>query len=178
MAAQPLAVAPAAAIADRRAWADRAASAALAVAVFLAAVVAVAAASGLRTEVILTGSMRPTLSPDDMVLVHHIDASQMRVGDIVSFQSPENPDMVITHRVRAVRARPGGMLAVVTRGDANNTPERWTIARTGSVARVVATIPLAGRLTAWTGDPVARTALFALLGLGLAGFGLRKVWSA
>src|SRR4051794_27420766 len=95
--------------------------------------VGAAALAGYRSEVVLTGSMRPTLSPNDMVVVHRIAADEMRIGDIVSFAAPHQKGIVITHRVRAIAPARGGRLAITTRGDANNTSEHWTIAPTGSV---------------------------------------------
>ncbi|MCW2967202.1 MAG: peptidase signal peptidase [Solirubrobacteraceae bacterium] len=147
-------------------------------AIALAVAVAVAAVFGVRTEVVLTGSMRPAISPDDMVVVHRIAASQMRRGDIVSFAAPNEPGIVLTHRVRSLSPTPTGRIAVETRGDANNTSEHWTIDRTGSVARVIATIPRVGALTDWTGQPLVRILLFAVLGSILLAMGLRRVWSS
>src|SRR3954451_16163739 len=86
----PAAVAPARRI-------SRVATVLLGLAVALALAVGAAAALGYRSEVILTGSMRPALSPNDMVLVHGIRASEMHVGDIVSFAAPGQHGVVITH---------------------------------------------------------------------------------
>jgi signal peptidase len=159
-----------------RRWPGRAAGALLALALLLAALVGAGAALGLRIQVVLTGSMAPALAPDDMLIVERISAGEMRVGDIVSFAAPGQQDVVITHRVRGLAAAPGGGLAVETRGDANNTSERWTIPRDGVVARVEAVVPALGSLTRWARDPAIRLAVFALLGALLAWLGLRWVW--
>ena len=145
-------------------------------AVALAVAVAVAAAAGYRTEVVLTGSMRPALAPNDMVLVHGIAASEMKVGDIVSFAAPEQQGVIITHRVRSLTPASGDRIAVVTRGDANTASEHWTIARGGSVARVFGTLPGAGAITNWAGNPSTRALVVALLGLIALAGGLRWVW--
>lgn len=157
-------------------WARRATSVVLAFAIGLAVVVAVAAAFGIRTEVVLTGSMRPAIAPNDMLIVNHIQAREMQVGDIVSFAAPGQTGIVMTHRVRHLGTTADGRIAVTTRGDANNTPERWTIARDGSVARVMTVLPGLGVLTQWTGDPVTRTMVFGLIGLLGLLVGLRWVW--
>src|SRR4051794_22245588 len=137
---------------EARRWPSRLATVLLCGAVVLAVAIGLAAAMGYRTEVILTGSMRPTLAPNDMVLVHGIAAREMKVGAIVSFQAPEQKGIVITHRVRSLGHTADGRIAVVTRGDANNTSEHWKIAPQGSVARVVGTMPNAGAFTNWAGD--------------------------
>lgn len=160
-----------------RSWASRLATGVLALVVTLAVAVGIAAALGYRTEVILTGSMRPTLAPDDMVLVHGIAARDMKVGDIVSFEAPEQKGVVITHRVRALSHAAAGRIAVTTRGDANNTSEHWTISPSGSVARVVSTLPGAGAIADVFGGVWMRLILMtAIGGVALVG-GLRWIWS-
>jgi len=163
--------------APSRRWVRRATTAALGLAVALAIAVAVAASLGYRTEIVLTGSMRPTIAPNDMVLVHGIAARSMRVGDIVSFAAPDQKGIVITHRVRTLRRLAGGRIAVTTRGDANNTSEHWTIAPSGSVARVVATIPGVGAITDWAGNQLLRLLVFGIFGLAALVAALRWVWS-
>ena len=65
---------------------------------------------GYGAAVVLSGSMEPTFSKDDLILVKQTDA--IAVGDIVVFQSD---GMLVVHRVIAVD---GDM--VTTQGDANN----------------------------------------------------------
>jgi signal peptidase len=130
---------------------------------------------GYRAEVVLSGSMRPHLQPGDMVVVHRIGAEAIRVGQVVSFKSPQG-GFTITHRVRSLHAAPGGRIAVETRGDANNTSEHWTIARSGSVGKVVATVPQVGRLTLWAAGKTARLIVLVLLGGAMLAVGLRWAW--
>lgn len=144
--------------------------------VILALVVAGAAAFGIRTAVVLTGSMQPALDPDDMILVRATTAGEVRPGQIVSFSAPNGSGAVITHRIESIGPAPGGDLAFVTRGDANNTSERWTIDPDGSLGRVVGVMPGVGAATTWTGDPALRFAVFGLLGALLLVLGLRWIW--
>ncbi|MCW2991678.1 MAG: Signal peptidase, partial [Solirubrobacterales bacterium] len=77
---------------------------------------------------------------------------------------------------RSIRAAGAGQLAVETRGDANNTSERWTIAADGTVARVIQVLPGVGAITDWAGDPTLRLIVIGLLGGLLLCLGLRWVW--
>jgi signal peptidase len=160
----------------RSRWMQRVSTGILTLAMVLAVVVGVAAAMGVRAEVVLTGSMRPALSPNDMIVVDRVAASDTHVGDIVSFASPTQPGIVMTHRVKRIAQTKQGRLAITTQGDANNTPEHWTIAPDGTVGRVVTVLPPLGALTQWVGDPVTRTIVFALIGLMLMVGGLRWIW--
>lgn len=157
-------------------WSSRAATALLCLALALAVAVGIGAAMGIRTAVVLTGSMRPALNPHDLLITEQTAARDVRAGAIISFAAPGQPGVVITHRVRSIRAAANGRLAVVTRGDANNTPETWTIARAGNVARVVGVVPGIGAVTDWAGDPTLRLLVFGLLGAMLLAMGLRWVW--
>lgn len=68
---------------------------------------------GVGAAVVLSGSMEPTLSRGDLILVHRTDT--VSPGDIVVYQSENH---LVVHRVIAVNGD-----TVVTQGDANNTPD-------------------------------------------------------
>jgi signal peptidase len=157
-----------------RSLGGRLSSALLALSLALAAAVGAAALAGYRGEVILTGSMEPTLSPGDLVVVKKVAASELAVGDVVSFRDRHGTP--ITHRVEAVRATRSGELAVRTRGDANNAPERWRTAPDATVGRRVATVPAIGKVTDWSGTPTGRLIVFGLFGTLVAGMALRRIW--
>ena len=66
----------------------------------------------------------------------------------------------------------------LTRGDANAVAERWSVARTGSVAKVDMRIPAVGWAAAWLNSGLARTATLSLLALALGAALLRRIWRA
>ena len=70
---------------------------------------------GLRSDVVLSGSMRPALEPGDVVVSAPVGAAEVQVGDVVVVPDPARPGETLVHRVDGVR--PDGLL--VTRGDAN-----------------------------------------------------------
>ena len=73
---------------------------------------------------VLTGSMEPRhTSPGDMVAVKAAKASEIQVGDVVTFQPKSGDPMLITHRVitKQLGGTPEGTL-FVTQGDANGQP--------------------------------------------------------
>ncbi|WP_210491335.1 signal peptidase I [Patulibacter sp. SYSU D01012] len=125
--------------------------------------------SGWQALTVLTGSMRPTIVPGQVVLVSPTPVAAVRPGQIVTFERPFGPGTV-THRVQRVAAAPGGRLSVTTKGDANPAPETWQIPATGTVGRLRAVLPDAGGslalLVAGRGRPYfvgGVTALAALL---------------
>lgn len=101
--------------------------------------------AGFRPLVIRSGSMEPTYSIGDVVLVASEPAADIRVGQVVTrFDAPQAVDS-LTHRVRAV-TRDGDRVHVTTLGDANTSAERWTVPADQQVGRVVASVPAIGLL--------------------------------
>lgn len=118
---------------------------AAAVAVALALAIALPLAFGARPYTILTGSMEPAISAGDVVIDERISPLSARVGDVVTFRDPEDQSRQITHRVEKIR-RESSHLWFITRGDANNAPERWRIAAGGQLGRVVYVVPWVGHV--------------------------------
>lgn len=99
--------------------------------------------AGFRPLVIRSGSMEPTYSVGDVVLVASEPAADVRVGQVVTrFDAPQAADS-LTHRVQAV-TRDGDRVHVTTQGDANASAERWTAPATQQVGVVVASVPAIG----------------------------------
>lgn len=140
----------------------------------LVVAVTVPAAFGLHPMTVLTGSMRPTIQPGDMVVDEPISPSQIRVGDIVTFREPHGT-RTITHRVRQVSISEG-QARVTTRGDANDTVEKWQVPVTGSVGRVVYQVPKIGYPVTWSHTRNGRLALVSIPALMLAMWAMVKIW--
>jgi signal peptidase I len=70
---------------------------------------------GDRLLSVQTGSMAPYFSPGDAVWTHKTTLSALRVGDIVSYRSPADPRVVVSHRLVSVDYQTGKL---VTKGDA------------------------------------------------------------
>ncbi|HKS99865.1 MAG TPA: signal peptidase I [Rugosimonospora sp.] len=158
----------------RRGWLDRAASAILGLVVVAALAMIVAGLFGVRLVVIESGSMTPTIRTGDAVLSRSMPATQIRPGQIVTFNHPLL-HMPVTHRVVRVHAA-DGWIEVTTKGDANHDTESWRVPVTGRVGHTLFRIPAAGYvLRAVTLRTAGLAALvLALACLGVAG--LRRIW--
>ena len=124
---------------------------------------------------VLTGSMQPTIAPGDVVVDRPVQPRELRAGDVVTFPDPANKDRMITHRVRRVDAA-GDSVRVITRGDANNQDERWTVPAGGRVGRVAARVPMVGHVLQRVHTPFGRMLLLVVPALLLAALELRAVW--
>ncbi len=157
--------------------AELASSALCALALVLLAVILLARLAGYRPLIDYSNSMRPAINAGDVLISHAVPAQSIRTGDIVSFSDAALAGRLVTHRVRAIHAS-HQRLYFLTRGDANAAPERWSVPRAGSVAKVDLRIPDVGWATAWLNGRLARTATLCLLALVLGAALVRRIWRA
>lgn len=141
----------------------------------LLAAVALPLAFGMRPLTVLSGSMEPAIGTGDVAVVERIDPRSAQIGDVVTFRDPGRGGKLVTHRVRSIHAQ-RGELRFVTKGDANNSVESWSLSAEGDLSRVRYHVPLAGYVLAWTRTRVGRLAIFVIPLLLLAGYELFRIW--
>jgi signal peptidase I len=135
------------------------------VAIGLIAIVTLPGVFGYQALTVVSGSMEPTLATGSVVIDKVISPADARPGDVVTFQDPLRPRQ-LTHRLQRVRVE-GDTFFMVTLGDANDAPERWSVPRDGEIGRVVAHLPKLGHARAALSTRYARLgALGAVLLLG------------
>ena len=127
----------------------------------LVALVVAPRAAGVTPFTVLTGSMRPSLPPGDVVLSEAVAPLSVRPGDVVTFHDPSRGGELVTHRVKSMR-RDGPVVRFVTQGDANDVPERWTVAADGQIGRAVLHVPKVGYVLHWAGSREGKLGLIAL----------------
>jgi signal peptidase I len=135
--------------------------------------IALPLAFGARPLTVLSGSMEPTLAAGDVVVVKRVGPDEVGVGDVVTYRAPGGE--LVTHRVRSVRRR-GARFELVTKGDANNASERWTLERDGELSRSLYRVPLAGRVLVHTSSPEGKIALIVAPLLLLGAWEIRRIW--
>ena len=129
-----------------------------------------------RPLTVLSGSMRPTFDPGDLVIVRPEPLREVRVGQVIAYQVPVGAHQVETHRI--VRVLHGGAHPVVqTKGDANDVRDPWTAKLSGTTAwRLAFVVPYGGyAINAFRSRPLHLAAVVlapALLALLL----LAKLW--
>ena len=110
-------------------------------------------AQGVRAYVVRTGSMTPTLRPGDLVVDEPAAAgAPLRVGDIITFHP--QPETTETHRVHAIVGA-----GIVTKGDANRTPDVGEIQPSMISGRVALTVPYGGYAAVFFQQPTGIAAL-------------------
>ena len=129
-----------------------------------------------RTVTVLSGSMRPTFGPGDVIVATPEPIGAVRAGQVISFVAPVATHQVETHRVVAV-VRSGPEPIVETKGDANAGPDPWQAQLHGpTLWRYRTRVPLLGYPLLTLRRPwMHRVSVLFLPGL-LALWALVKIW--
>ncbi len=98
---------------------------------------------GTGVGVVLSGSMEPALSVDDLIIVRRADAYE--VGDVVVYSHTGSP---VVHRIVTKDEK-----NVVTQGDANNTADE-PISPSDITGKVVGSVPKAGVVVGFLQSPL------------------------
>ena len=80
---------------------------------------------GHPVMVVLSGSMTPVIRTGDLVIDNPVTAagaSNLHVGQIISFRSAPGSSTIFTHRIVGVTTT-GATVSYITKGDANNAPD-------------------------------------------------------
>ncbi len=94
----------------------------------------------LRVLAVQTGSMAPTFKPGDAVLVQKPQPASLAVGQVVSYISPADPSILVSHRIVAINQQSG---LLTTRGDHATRPD-ISFSPSLVVGRVGAVVPKFG----------------------------------
>ena len=114
-----------------------------------------------RTATMLTGSMVPTINPGDVIVDVEEPATDLKVGQIISYHIPVDDHRVESHRVTWVHITKDGAVAFRTKGDANNGADPWTArSAAGSSVWIVKTVlPVVGDVIRFMRQPLVQLAL-------------------
>lgn len=70
---------------------------------------------------IVSGSMEPTLSKDDVVIVRKCDPLTLKIGDIITFNQD---DKTISHRIKEIITYDKNNIKYITKGDNNDMADQ------------------------------------------------------
>jgi len=108
------------------------------------AFVMVAGQNGWEFDAVLSGSMEPKLSMGGLVVIKPVNASQVGIGDVISFKIPDI-DTPICHRVIEIQEADGNLL-FRTKGDANEESDTTLVPSEDVTGKEVFFLPYVGNL--------------------------------
>ena len=122
-----------------------------------------------------SGSMAPTIPVGALVIATRASAAGLGAGEVIVFQRPDRPGVMVVHRIDAVEQRPTGPV-FVTKGDANGSPDAWSVPASGDGWRVRYSIPRAGFTVAWLHAAVSRRGWLGSIAIAAAIYALVAIW--
>lgn len=93
---------------------------------------------GIGFHTVVTGSMRPTIQPGDLLISRILPVSQVKVGEVVLLLNPTT-DKLQAHRV-ITKTTSGDSTTFVTKGDANPVPDTPVTLGPAALTRHVTTV--------------------------------------
>ena len=101
-------------------------------------------------SVILTGSMEPDIYPGDVVIIEKIlseeEVYKLKEGDIINFKIE---DITVTHRIEEVILDEAGNLSFITKGDNNDSADKWLVLPNDLKGTVKKVVPKVGLPIVW-----------------------------
>jgi len=98
---------------------------------------------GNEIMVVTSTSMLPALKPNDLIIVEPATIDQIKVGDIITFNSHIEHWGIVAHRAVEVTDR-DGEIQISTKGDNIEREDGWHITESDLVGRVIEVIPALG----------------------------------
>jgi len=120
---------------------------AIIIAVFLLFYRPVSLAGDTRYEPVFTGSMEPAVSVGSVVVIKPVDPETLKEGDIICFRFSEPTS--ITHRIINITNE-----GFITKGDANEDPDMWTVKKENVIGKLIITIPYIGYIGYFVRTPI------------------------
>ena len=114
--------------------------------IIIVSIVIPVANGSLHFLTVLSGSMRPSIQPGDIVVSSSIQPESIRIDDVITFRlQDQSQKRSVTHRVVGITTE-NGTLYFQTKGDANEERDIQPVPAENVVGKVVLTIPLLGYL--------------------------------
>lgn len=132
---------------------------------------------GLRGAVplvVLSGSMEPHIKVGSILFIKEADASQLEVGDVITFRTPIDQATLTTHRIVGIEPGQAGPV-FSTKGDANKTEDNWEVPASNVMGEAVTSVPYLGRLSVFVRGTLGFALLIALPALLLVAGEVRGI---
>jgi signal peptidase I len=132
---------------------------------------------GYQLKSVLSGSMEPGIKTGSIIAIKPTkEPSNYKEGDVITFKSVDNPNIVITHRVLEIQTL-NSQIHYITKGDNNDTIDNKPIPASNVVGYYEGfTIPYIGYGIEFYNTAKGKIILLILPGVLLLGYALFSMW--
>lgn len=96
---------------------------------------------GIKTYVIISGSMKPDYNIGDVVVAKNTNANSLKEGDVISFRQGQ---IIVTHRI--IKVENSNKLVFKTKGDNNNAEDSGEVTANLIEGKVLFKVPWIGNI--------------------------------
>jgi len=121
-----------------------------------------------KLAIVYSASMGDGMPVGSLAVMTQVDPADIKVGDIIAFHPPSEPEATVSHRV--VEVINGDSLSFQTKGDANEEPDIFHVSEGNVLAKVAFTIPILGFALDFVAKHVRSPLGFGLLVVAPAAF--------
>ena len=114
---------------------------------------------GLKSYIVLSGSMHPEIQTGAFAYVKPQEADTLKVNDIITFTIGEN---TVTHRINEITDD-----GFITKGDANEVPDLAPVMKNQVVGKYVFSIPYLGYFVSWLSTKAGKLTVFWIIAIML-----------
>ncbi len=111
--------------------------------IFFALVLLIPTVFSGNMAIVRSSSMEPAMSAGSLALMVPVDPEKVKVGDIIVFTPPWDPDVTVSHRVINIH-RDDGELLFDTKGDATEESDPYYVPALSVQGKVIFDIPNLG----------------------------------
>jgi signal peptidase len=129
---------------------------------------------GVNFFTVYGGSMVPAIPIGSIVAAKSVEASAIKVGDIITFRTGTEADNVVTHRVVEV-SNGGGALSFRTAGDNNANPDGSAVLAENVVGKVWFHVPFLGYLSSFVTTKLGFILLIIVPGIFIISLEVRNI---
>lgn len=98
-------------------------------------------------EPVFTGSMEPAVPVGSVAVIKPVDPNTLQKGDIICFRLSGSQS--ITHRIINITNE-----GFITKGDANEDPDTWTVRKENVIGKLIFFIPYIGYIGYFVKTPI------------------------
>ena len=123
---------------------------------------------GVQVYGVLTGSMEPNYPTGSLIYVKRVDASDLRVNDVITFSI--SPNVIATHRIVEIvpdESNPS-VLYYRTKGDANQDVDASLVSASNIIGKVIFAVPKMGYIANYIQNPPGIYVAILICGLMIA----------
>ena len=127
--------------------------------------------------IIVSQGMTPVIRVNDAIITKRVDATDIKVGDVVTYlsENPEYPGIMITHRV-IEKNQVNGEYYFVTKGDYNNIADPLTVKESQIYGKVVMRIPKIGLIQVMLSNYIGWIAIIVVPALAIISYDIVKLF--